>query len=70
MDGSRLLQELNLAARQPRRTPDHVIQATSSEGLPQGPYVVARVGFKPKAPNASTQPPRPIHLLVSIMYKT
>ena len=34
---SRLLQELNLTARQPRRAPYYVIQATSSEGLTQGP---------------------------------
>jgi len=46
MDDSRLLQELNLTARQPRRAPHHVIQATTSEGLAQGPYMVARVGFK------------------------
>ena len=32
-DDSRLLQELNLTTRQPRRTPHHVIQATMSEGL-------------------------------------
>jgi len=35
-DGSRLLQELNLAVRQPRRAPHHAIQATMSEGLAQG----------------------------------
>jgi len=47
MDGSRLLQESNLAIRQPRLVPHHVIQATTSEGLAQGPYVVARVRFEP-----------------------
>ena len=44
---SRLLQESNLAARQPRRAPHHVIQATTNEGLAQGPYVTARVVFEP-----------------------
>ena len=42
---SKLLQESNLTARQPRREPHHVIQATTSEGLAQGPYVVAS-GFR------------------------
>ena len=46
MDDSRLLQESNLAARQPRRAPHHNIQATPSEGFAQGPYLVARVGFE------------------------
>ena len=32
---------------QPRRAPTHLIQATTNEGLAQGPYVVARVGFEP-----------------------
>jgi len=45
-DDSRLLQELNLTARQPRKTLLHIIRATTSEGLAQGPYVAARVGFK------------------------
>src|SRR6218665_3640100 len=40
MDDSRLLQEFNLTARQPH----HVIQAITSDGLAQGPYVMARVG--------------------------
>jgi len=40
---SKLLQQSNLTEWQPH----HVIQATTSEGLAQGPYVVARVGFKP-----------------------
>ena len=47
MDDGKLLQELNLTARQPHRVPHHVIQAITSEGLAQGPYVVARVGFEP-----------------------
>src|SRR6218665_551915 len=47
MDDSRLLQESYLAARQPRKGPHQVIQATMSEGLAQGPYVAARVGFEP-----------------------
>ena len=46
-DDSKLLQELNLTARQPRREPHHAIQATVSGGLAQGPYVAARMGFKP-----------------------
>jgi len=36
MDDSKLLQESNLAARQPCRAPHYVIQATMSEGLAQG----------------------------------
>jgi len=44
---SKLLQESNLIAKQPRRVPHHVIQATASEGLAQGPYMVAKVGFEP-----------------------
>jgi len=36
-DDSRLLQDSNLADRQPCRTPHHVIQSTTSEGLAQGP---------------------------------
>jgi len=47
MNNSRLLQELNLTTRQPLKAPHHVIQAIASEGLAQGPYVVARVGFEP-----------------------
>src|SRR6218665_803423 len=50
-DGKRLFQESNLhiAARQPRRAPHHVIQATTSEGVAQSPYmsVAARVGVEP-----------------------
>ena len=45
-DDSRLLQESNLATREPHRAPHHVIQATASEGLGQGHYVAVRVGFK------------------------
>jgi len=43
---SKLLQESNLTTRQPHRAPHHV-QVTASDGLAQGPYVEARVGFKP-----------------------
>src|SRR6218665_327577 len=46
MDDNRLLQESNLAARQPQGTTS-VIQAISVEGLAQGPYVVARGGVEP-----------------------
>ena len=46
MNDSRLLHESNLAAMQPCRAPHHVIQATTSEGLAQGSYVVAKVGFE------------------------
>ena len=46
-DNNKLLQELNLTARQPRRVPHHVLQATTSEGLAQGPYVAAKMGFEP-----------------------
>ena len=42
-----LLQESNLTARQPRSAPHNVIQAPTSEGLAQGPYVAAKVVFKP-----------------------
>jgi len=45
-DDSRLLQESNLAARQPRRAPHHVIQGTASEELAQGPSVAAS-GLEP-----------------------
>ena len=48
-DDSRLLhlQESNLTARQPLRATHHVIQATTSEELAQGPYVAARDGVEP-----------------------
>ena len=64
MDDSRLLQESNLTARQPLRTPHHIIQATTSEGLAQGPYVVARVWFEPatlrmQGRELTTEPLRP-----------
>src|SRR6218665_280998 len=45
-DDSRLLQESNLAARQPQGATS-VIQAIRGEGLAQGPYVVARGGIEP-----------------------
>jgi len=44
-DDSRLLQESNLAARQPQGAAS-VIQAITGEGLAQGPYVVARGGVE------------------------
>ena len=43
---SRLLQESNLAARQPQGATS-VIQAITGEGLAQGPYVAARGGVEP-----------------------
>jgi len=58
-DDNRLLQDSNLTTRQPRRVPNHFIQATTSEGLTQGPYVVARVGSKPAT--SWTQGTKPIH---------
>jgi len=42
MHDSKLLQELNLTTRHSH----HIIQATMSEGLAQGPNMVARVGFE------------------------
>src|SRR6218665_3184388 len=60
---SKLVQESNLTARQLRRAPHHVIQATTSKGLAQGPYVQARVGFEPatlqtQGTELTTEPPR------------
>ena len=60
----RLLQELNLTTRQPRRAPHYVIQTATSEGIVQGPYVVARVGFEPETLRTqgikpTTKTPRP-----------
>src|SRR6218665_3289454 len=46
MDDSRLLQELNLSARQPQGATS-VIQAITGEGLAQGPYMAARGGVEP-----------------------
>ena len=46
MDYSRLLQKSNLAARQPQGATS-VIQAITSEGLAQGPYVAARGRVEP-----------------------
>lgn len=40
-DDSTLLQESNLTVRQPGRAPHHVIKATASEVLAQGPFVAA-----------------------------
>ena len=45
-DDSRLLQESNLAARQPQGATSD-IQAITGEGLAQGPYVEARGGVEP-----------------------
>ena len=45
-DDSRLLQESNLATRQPHGATS-VIQAITGEGLAQGPYVAARGGVDP-----------------------
>ena len=45
-DDSRLLQESNLAARQPQGATSGT-QAITSEGLAQGPYVAARGGVEP-----------------------
>ena len=41
-----LLQESNLAARQPEGATS-ITQAITGEGLAQGPYVVARGGVEP-----------------------
>src|SRR6218665_1673018 len=46
MDDSRLLQESNLAVRQPQGATS-VIQAITGEGLAQGPYVAVRGGVEP-----------------------
>jgi len=46
MDDSRLLQESNLAARQPQSATS-IIQAITGEGLVQGPYMAARGGVEP-----------------------
>ena len=45
-DSRLLLQESNLAARQPQGATS-VIQAITSEGHAQGPYVAARGGVEP-----------------------
>ena len=62
-DDSRLLEEFNLTAKQPCRAPHHIVQATTSAGLAQGPYV-ARVGFEPatmrmQGTELTTEPPHP-----------
>ena len=64
-DDSKLLQESNLTARQPRRVPYHDIHSPTSEGLAQGSYLAARMGFKPATLDAqgaelTAEPPRPI----------
>jgi|SRR6218665_901282 len=38
-----------------------IIQATTSEGPAQGPYVAARVGFEPATFRTTPQPPRPFN---------
>src|SRR6218665_1048158 len=65
MDDSRLLQESNLTTRQPHWAPNHVRQATTSEGLAQVLYVAARIGFEPatlrmQGTELTTGPPRPL----------
>src|SRR6218665_577062 len=72
-DDSRLLQESNLAARQPRGAPHYVIQATTSEGLAQGPYLATRMGFEPatfriEGTDNPTEPPRPFINSLSVEY--
>ena len=73
-DDSRLLEESNLAAEQPRRAPHHIIQATTSEGLAQGPTWLLEWDSNqrpsaPKAQNTTTEPPRPlIALLKSVLF--
>ena len=58
MNDSRLLQESNLTAWQPRRAPHHIIQATTSERLAHRPYVAARLGFEPATlQKQNTKPP-------------
>ena len=44
--------------------PHYVIQATTSEGLAQGPYMADRVGFEPatlwmQGTKLATEPPHP-----------
>jgi len=69
MDDSKLLQESNLAARRPHREPHHVLQAITSEGLAQGPYVPVRGGVEPsapKAPNTTTLPTKSLATTTTI----
>jgi len=56
-----LLQESNLTARQPCRAPHHtgIIQATMSEGLAQGPYMVARAGSNLQSWDRTVETPCP-----------
>ena len=63
-DDSKLLQESNLTARQPRREPHHVMQATPNEELARGSYVAVREGFEPatlltEGAELITEPARP-----------
>jgi len=70
-DVSRLLQESNLAAEQPHRTPHNVIQAITSEGLAQGPYVEVESNQRPsasKAPTTTTQQTMPLTYDLALIY--
>src|SRR6218665_21680 len=69
MHDSKIIQESNLTARQPRRAPHHVIQATTSEELAHSKVPTwtllccYRVGFEPATLGAqgtelTTEPPR------------
>ena len=51
-------QESSLTTREPLRAPLHVMQATTSKGLAQCPYVVARVGMQ--GTELTTEPPCPL----------
>ena len=45
------------------------LQAAASEGLAQGPYVAARVRFKPtKGVESTSEPPRPTNSFVLCVY--
>ncbi len=43
----KLLQESHFTESQPHRAPHHFIQATTSEGLAQDPYMAASGGIEP-----------------------
>ena len=58
-DDSRLLQESNLAARQPQGATS-VIQSITGKGLAQGPYVVARGGVDNLTPLSQNNIVRPV----------
>src|SRR6218665_843474 len=71
MNDSSLLQESNLAARQPQGATS-VIQAIAGEGLAQGPYVAARGGVKPATfhtegtDNHHYTNPRPMRMMLKL----